>query len=245
MDQAEANTDQSGTPPDQGRAKRGWLRPLILLVAVVAVMVLAWVFDAGTYLRQLQGWIKTLGAWGPVLFVLIYALATVLALPGTALSAVAGGLFGSVLGTITVSLGATLGASLAFLVARYLARRAVENWLAGNQKFQKLDQLTAQQGAVMVAITRLVPLFPFNLLNFGFGLTRVPFTTYVFYSWLCMLPGTILYVVGFDALFTAIAEGRVPWLLIGVLVLMALILTLLIKKARARLKEQPSQSAAS
>ena len=117
--------------------------------------------------------------------------------PGSALTAVAGGLFGSVVGTVAVSAGATIGAALAFLVARYLARSSVEKWLEGNQKFQRLDRLTERQGAVMVAITRLVPLFPFNLLNFGFGLTRVPFWTYLIFSWLCMLPGTILYVVGF------------------------------------------------
>lgn len=212
-------------------------RPIILLAAVIAVMILAYVFDIGDKIRSLQDWIKGLGVWGPVIFVLIYAGATVAALPGVALTAVAGGIFGSVVGTIAVSFGSVLGAALAFLAARYFARSSVESWLAGNQRFQKLDRMVERQGAIVVAITRLVPLFPFNLLNFGFGLTKVPFGTYVLYSWLCMLPGTILYVVGFDALFTGLKEGRIPWALIAVVAVMAVLLFFIVKTARKRLKE--------
>ncbi len=212
-------------------------RPIILLAAVVAVMVLAYLFNVGDKIKSLQGWIQGLGVWGPAIYVLIYAGATLAALPGVALTAVAGGIFGSVVGTVAVSIGSTLGAALAFLAARYFARSSVESWLAGNQRFQKLDRMVEKQGAIVVAITRLVPLFPFNLLNFGFGLTKVPFWTYVLYSWLCMLPGTILYVVGFDALFTGLKEGRIPWALLAVVAVMALLLFFIIKKARQRLKD--------
>ena len=120
------------------------------------------------------------------------------------MTAAAGALFGSFWGVVYVNIAATIGAALAFLVARYWARRAVVNWLQGNARFQKLDALTSKHGAVIVAVTRLVPLFPFNLLNYGFGLTRVGFWTYLFWSWLCMLPGTVLYVVGTDAVLTAL-----------------------------------------
>lgn len=217
-------------------------RPIILLAVVLAITALAWYFDLGARISQLQGWIRGLGAWGPAAFVLIYAAATVAALPGVALTAIAGGLFGSLVGTVAVSLGSTLGAGLAFLVARYVARSSVEAWLGGKKQFRKLDALSAEQGAVIVALTRLVPIFPFNLLNFGFGLTRVPFWTYLFYSWLCMLPGTVLYVVGFDAVFTAIKQRQVPWLLIGVMALMALILFLLVRAARGRLRSGPDKN---
>ncbi len=232
-------SQQNGDMPDSAPEKpRGipW-RPLILLAAVIAIMVLAYVFNIGDKIKSLQGWIKGLGAWGPAIFVLIYAGATLAALPGVALTAIAGGIFGSVVGTIAVSIGSTLGAALAFLAARYFARSSIESWLAGNERFQKLDRMVERQGAIVVAITRLVPLFPFNLLNFGFGLTKVPFWTYVLYSWLCMLPGTILYVVGFDALFTGLKEGRIPWALVAVVAVMALLLFFIVKKARQRLKE--------
>lgn len=215
-------------PPPRGIP---W-RPLLLIAAVAAVMILAWVFDLGGRIRVLQGWIAGLGTWGPLVFVLLYGLATLLALPGVAMTALAGGLFGSLVGTIAVSAGSTLGAALAFLAARYFARKSVEAWLSGNPKFQKLDAMVERQGAIVVAITRLVPLFPFNLLNFGFGLTRVSFPTYILYSWLCMLPGTVLYVVGFDALFTGLAQGEVPWALVAATAAMAGLLVLIIRRAR-------------
>jgi uncharacterized membrane protein YdjX (TVP38/TMEM64 family) len=89
----------------------------------------------------------------------------------------------------------------------------------------------------MVAVTRLVPLFPFNLLNYGFGLTKVPFWTYVGWSFLCMLPGTVLYVVGASAVTEAIAEGRVPWVLVAVLAVIAVIIAFLTRAARGRMRE--------
>jgi len=232
---------EPGTSPT--RRTVPW-RPIILLAAVAVVMVLAYLLDAGARIKDLREWISGLGVWGPAMFVLIYGVATVAALPGVALTAVAGGLFGAVTGTIAVSLGSTFGAGLAFLAARYFARQSVESWLSGNARFQKLDAMVERQGAVVVAITRLVPLFPFNLLNFGFGLTRVPFWTYLFYSWLCMLPGTIIYVAGFDAVFTAIKEGRVPWALVAVVAVMAGLLFLIVRQAKKRLKSEPSQDAA-
>ena len=232
---SEPKSDPTDSAPEKPKGIP-W-RPIILLAAVVAVMILAYLFEIGERIKSLQGWIESFGVWGPAIFVLLYAGATVAALPGVALTAVAGGIFGSVVGTITVSLGSVFGAALAFLVARYFARSSIESWLADNEKFQKLDRMVEKQGAIVVAITRLVPLFPFNLLNFGFGLTKVPFWTYVLYSWLCMLPGTILYVVGFDALFTGLKEGRIPWALLAVVAAMALLLFFIVKKARQRLKE--------
>jgi uncharacterized membrane protein YdjX (TVP38/TMEM64 family) len=232
------NSNHDAAKPPAEKPKGIPWRPIILLAAVIAVMVLAYVFNVGAKIKSLQGWIQGLGVWGPAIFVLMYAAATVAALPGVALTAIAGGIFGSVMGTITVSIGSTLGAALAFLAARYFARSSVESWLAGSERFQKLDRMVEKQGAIVVAITRLVPLFPFNLLNFGFGLTKVPFWTYVLYSWLCMLPGTILYVVGFDALFTGLKEGRIPWALIAVVAVMAVLLFFIVKTARKRLKDE-------
>jgi len=219
-------------------------RPVLLIAAVAGVMILAWVLDLGGRIRLLQGWIAGLGVWGPLAFVLLYGLATLLALPGVAMTALAGGLFGSLVGVVAVSAGSTLGAGLAFLAARHFARQSVEAWLGGNPKFQKLDAMVERQGAIVVAITRLVPLFPFNLLNFGFGLTRVPFATYLLYSWLCMLPGTVLYVVGFDALFTGLAQGRVPWALVAATAAMAVLLALIIRRARRALAAREAQAGA-
>lgn len=222
---------------DAQKPKAALWKPIALIAVVVAVMALAWWLDAGVYIQKLRDWIGSMGWWGLVVFVGIYTVATVLALPGTALSALAAGLFGTVWGVVAVSAGSTIGATLAFLVARYFARGAIENWLSDNEKFRRLDAMTDNHGDIIVAITRLVPIFPFNLLNYGLGLTKVSLGKYVFWSWLCMLPGTVLYVAGFDALFTGLEEGRVPWGLLAVVAAMVVVVVLLIKKARSRLSQ--------
>jgi pyruvate/2-oxoglutarate dehydrogenase complex dihydrolipoamide dehydrogenase (E3) component/uncharacterized membrane protein YdjX (TVP38/TMEM64 family) len=218
---------------------------VLLLAVVVAILILAKVFGVGARLEVLRDWIRTLGPLGPLVFVLIYIVAVVAALPGSALTIAAGALFGSVVGVILVSIGATIGAALAFLVGRYFAREAVVRWLSKNEKFRRLDQLTEEHGAIIVGLTRLVPIFPFNLLNYGFGLTRVPFWTYVFWSWLCMLPGTALYVVGADAFTKGLAQGKVPWGSIGALAAVAVILFFLVRSARGKLQLKEMQTGAS
>ncbi len=231
---------EPGAPPPleigpAGPGRAAWWRPLLLLAVVIGLFMLARALGLGEKLGLMRGWIASLGNWGPVVFILIYAAATVAAVPGLALTLLAGGLFGSLKGSIVVSLGATLGAALAFLVARYFARQSVARWLAGNEKFARLDRLTERHGAIIVAITRLVPLFPFNLLNYGLGLTRVPFWSYLFWSWLCMLPATVIYVVGADAIFKGLAQGRVPWGLVAVAAAGAVALVFIIRQARRRL----------
>ena len=219
-----------------------WWRPALLVATLLLIVVLARIFGIGERLGALRSWIEGLGSWGPVAFFFLYAAAVVAAIPGSVLTVLAGTLFGSVLGVVVVIHAATLGASLAFLIARYFARDAIARRLATNERFQRLDRLTEEHGAIIVALTRLVPLFPFNLLNYGFGLTRVPFWTYVFWSYLCMLPATILFVVGADAFTEGLAQGRVPWGLLGAMIVAGLILTFLIRYARRRLKERESRA---
>ncbi len=218
--------------------KPSLLKPIALAAVLITLMILAKVFNLGGRLGELREWILSLGALGPLVYILIYTVAVVLAIPGSVITVMAGILFGSVLGVATVSVGSTLGASMAFLVSRHIAREAIVQRFSKNKKFHHLDQLTKEHGAIIVAITRLVPLFPFNLLNYGFGLTHVPFWTYVFWSWVCMLPGTVLYVVGADAVTSAISQGRVPWLLIGILVITGAIIAILVRQARKKLKTE-------
>jgi len=230
---------EGAAPPTAEKSPRGasgWWRPAALIVAVVALIVLARVLGLGERLGELRGWIDGLGAWGPLVFVLIYIVAAAAALPGSALTVTAGALFGSVLGVVLVSIAATTGASLAFLLARYFARDAAARWLARKEAFRRLDRLTEERGAVIVALTRLVPIFPFNLLNYGFGLTRVPFWTYLFWTWLCMLPGTALYVIGADAVTEGVAQGRVPWGLAAAVAAVAVALAVVVRYARRSLR---------
>lgn len=213
-------------------------RPILLLAAVIMVLILGWYFNIGEQLRSLRDWIDSLGFWGPLVFILIYAGAVLAALPGSALTVTAGALFGSILGIIVVSIASTLGAGLAFLVARHFARKPTQKWLSNNRKFQELDRLTKDHGAIIVALTRLVPIFPFNLLNYGFGLTGISFWTYLFWSWLCMIPGTILYVVGTDAVAQTLSSGEVPWVLIVATAAALVTVFFLVRYARSKLESK-------
>lgn len=212
---------------------------LVLFAAIVlSLIVLARIFGLGERLQELRDWIAAMGPRGMAVYVGLYIIAVVAAVPGLPISIAGAAIFGALKGVILVSIGSTLGASLSFLIARYLARDAVSRWIAGNEKFQRIDRLTERHGAIIIAITRLVPLFPFNLLNYGFGLTRVPFPTYVFWSWLCMLPGTIVYLVGTDALLHAAITGTVPWLIVGVFVAALAVVILAVRFASGKLKEK-------
>jgi len=213
-------------------------RPILLMGVVATIIVLSYVLGIGEKLGALREWIQSLGALGPFVFVLIYTGAVIAALPGSAITIIAGAIFGSVVGVIVVSIASTLGASLAFLIGRYFARDATAKWLSKRETFKKLDDLTEKHGAIVVALVRIVPIFPFNLVNYGFGLTSVRFWTYVLWSWICMLPGTVLYVVGTDAVSQAIIQKKVPWTLVGVVVVVGIILVILAKLARKRLHEE-------
>jgi uncharacterized membrane protein YdjX (TVP38/TMEM64 family) len=225
--------------PAAGRGGR-W-KPIVLLAVIVAMIVVSSRLGLGGRLAELKQWVASLGPWGPLAYVLLYIVGVVAAFPGSAMTVAAGPLFGSVRGVVYVSIASTTGASLCFLIARYFARDAVARWLAGKEKFQRLDRLSETHGALIVAIARLVPLFPFNLINYGFGLTRVRFWTYVLVSWVCMLPGTVVFVVGADAVTTAVREGRVPWVLVGVVALVAVLLTVIIGRARRRLAAEEAK----
>lgn len=150
-------------------------------------------FNPQELLRDALQWVDDLGAIAPIAFMLIYVVATVAFLPGSVLTLGAGVLFGIVKGSIFVFFGATIGATLAFLVGRYLARGWISKKIAGNEKFSAIDRAVGKEGFKIVLLTRLSPIFPFNLLNYGMGVTGVSLKDYVLAS-VGMIPGTIMYV---------------------------------------------------
>jgi uncharacterized membrane protein YdjX (TVP38/TMEM64 family) len=145
-------------------------------------------------INHLLEWIDALGWIGPIVFIAAYVIACVLFIPGSALTLGAGALFGVVRGTILVSIASTLGATAAFLVGRYLARDWVARKIGGNDKFAAIDKAVGKEGWKIVGLTRLSPIFPFNLLNYAYGLTNVRLRDYVLASWIGMMPGTVMYV---------------------------------------------------
>jgi uncharacterized membrane protein YdjX (TVP38/TMEM64 family) len=163
-------------------------------IAVVLALVAARLVDVPRLLARALALVGQLGLRGAVLFVLLYVAATVLFLPGFVLTLGAGALFGLARGAVIVSISATLGATAAFLIGRYLARGWVANKIARYPRFIAIDEAVAREGWKIVGLMRLSPIFPFNLLNYAFGVTRVPLTHYVLASWIGMMPGTITYV---------------------------------------------------
>ena len=238
MNERNGASEQSPAP----RKSSGKIKAAIFLIVIVALFLIGRFTGVGERLGDIKGWIAQFGLWAPVVYVLLYTVVTVAAGPGWILTVLAGSIFGSLEGTILVSAGSVLGASFAFLIARYFLRSVVADWISGKEQFQKLDAMTERHGAIIVAITRLIPIFPFNLLNYGFGLTRVPFWTYVGWSWLCMLPGTILYVVGADAVTTAISRKEIPWPLVIVVIAVLAILIGIGNHARKILKDKEKEN---
>ena len=168
---------------------------LVLLVLLIAlVLAAALYFNLPKLLRGALGWIAGLGPWGAVAFIALYILATVLFVPGLILTMGAGFVFGVVRGSVFVSIASTLGASMAFLIGRYLARQWVSKKIEGSQRFIAIDEAVARQGWKIVGLLRLSPVFPFNLLNYALGVTKVSFQHYFLASWIGMMPVTVMYV---------------------------------------------------
>lgn len=161
-------------------------------------MVLAKQFGLAEYitlgnLTKLKIWIDGYGLLGPVIYIFLFIVAAIFFLPGLPLGILAGVVFGPIMGTIYAAIGGTLGAVAAFLIARYAAREMVEGWIVKNKRLGNLDQGVRRHGWRMLVITRLVPLFPYNLQNYAYGLTDIPLSTYFFVSLVCMLPANIAF----------------------------------------------------
>ncbi len=166
-------------------------KKIILIFVLVAGIGLAVVYRVKFDIAALEIWINDAGILAPIVFMLVYALASVLFLPGSFLTLAGGALFGPVLGTFYNLTGATLGATLAFLISRYLASDWVEDKAGG--KVKQLIKGVEGEGWRFVAFVRLVPLFPFNLLNYALGLTKIRFLHYLVATYIFMLPGAIAY----------------------------------------------------
>ena len=214
---------------------------VLALLAVAFLLVIIYFLDVQELLKLALAWISDLGPWGPVFFILLYMFATVLFIPGLIPTMAAGVLFGVPQGTVLVSISSISGATMAFLIGRYLARDWVAGKIRGNQKFEAIDVAVAQEGWKIVGLTRLSPVFPFNLLNYAFGLTQVSLKDYVLASWVGMLPGTVMYVyIGFLAGDLATLgsgeRSRTPaeWALLVVGLMATVVLTLYITRIAQR-----------
>ena len=165
----------------------------ILLGIVVLAGLIYLGRSAGGYIPEFAAWVDGLGALGPIVFIIGYAVAVVGFIPGSLLTLAAGAIFGLVEGTAYVFVAAVLGSTLAFLIARHGARAAIERRIEGDKRFAAIDRAVGAEGRKIVFLLRLSPVFPFNLLNYSLGLTQVRLVDYLIAS-VGMLPGSLLYV---------------------------------------------------
>ncbi len=225
-------------------------KPAAAIFGVVVLFITLRAANAPALLTRALDAIAGLGPLGPLLFILLYIAATVAFLPGSILTLGAGAVFGVLWGTVFVSVASTTGATAAFLAGRYLARDWVAKKLEAFPKFKAVDEAVAEGGGKVVFLVRLSPAFPFNLLNYAFGLTKVRLRDYILPSWAGMLPGTVLYVylgslAGDLATLGAGGRAKTPaeWALYAVGLLATVGVTVYVTKlARKALKEKIDES---
>jgi uncharacterized membrane protein YdjX (TVP38/TMEM64 family) len=170
---------------------------IIIAIAVVALLGYtakqSGILEIITDIKSLQDWIAGFGALGYLVFILAFVAACVFLLPGSAFTIVAGIVFGPIKGGFLALFSATLGAVVAFVVARFLLRNLIMKKFGDNPIFKKIDDGVAQNGTSFLILTRLVPVFPFSLQNYAYGLTSLNIGTYALVSLITMAPGAFIF----------------------------------------------------
>ncbi len=242
--EAEA-TEEAASPA----RRRGVWRLILLGLAVAGLAVASYLLPVRAYLERVLRWTEGLGEWGLLVAGGIYIPATVLFVPGVVLTVGAGFLYPLWQAVPAMSIGSTLGACAAFLVGRTVARDWVARKVKGRPTFEAIDDAVGREGFKIVLLTRLSPVFPFNLLNYAYGLTRVPFWKYALASWIGMLPGTLMYAYigsGLRSLAAVTAERTERstleqvffWVGLAVAVIVVAVVTRVARKALKRATDE-------
>ena len=180
--------------------KKSVIKILIAVGIIVAVYFVLRHYGITKHIRlenvpKIKTWVESFGVIAPLIYLGLYLISTVFFLPGFPVTVLAGFVFGPLWGVVYASIASIISVASAFLVARYVARDLVEGWVKENAQFRKIDEQVEEQGWRILMITRLVPIFPFNLQNYAYGLTKIRFWTFVSISAVFMLPGTIALVM--------------------------------------------------
>ncbi len=245
-DPAEHDTPVDRNGPDlielEQRAVRWW-QPLAVLLVLVLLFLLGDRLGLRGAVSELRAWVDSLGILGPVVFVAAYLLLTMLGFPSSPLTAAAGALFGAALGLALALAAATAAMLGGFLAARHLAPEYLRQRLRTTRGFQRVDRLVQRRPVPVLVTVRLVSILPFAVVNYGFGLTRVPFRTYAIWSIVGKVPGTVVLVVGIDAIVDVLYSDRVPWGSIALVLLVAVALAAALRTMKRRLKEMEKDDA--
>ncbi len=215
--------------------KKNSSKKILIFIVLIAIAIFSVkYFHIGNYFtrEKIEQIISKSGIWAPIIFILIYSITPVLFLPGIPFAIITGAFFGPFWGVIYADIGATIGASLSFLIARYFLKDWVENKVKGT-KFEKLYNDVEKNGWKVVAFTRLIPIFPYNMLNYFFGITKVKFIHYFFATLIFMIPGAVGYVVFGSSIFDLL-KGKISGkFIIGIsLIILISILPIIYKKLR-------------
>jgi uncharacterized membrane protein YdjX (TVP38/TMEM64 family) len=232
-------------------SRRSRPRVELLVVAALAVAALAVFLPVGDWIMALLARVERLGPWAGVVLAALWIPVALLLVPGSLITLGTGFLLGVGWGMLTVSIGSTLGAVVAFQVGRTLARDRVRIWIADRPRFRAVDRAVETGGLAIVLLTRLSPLFPYNFLNYAYGLTGVRLRDYTLGSWVGMLPGTLLYVVlgstaqALASLGTSDRErSALEWIVFGVGLLATAAATWIVaRRATAILEERTEMEA--
>jgi uncharacterized membrane protein YdjX (TVP38/TMEM64 family) len=214
-----------------------WVTAALAISGVFAV----WFFlPLKSWTDALQHWLEALGVWGFAAFGAVYALATILLAPASALS-VAAGLFFGFWGIPLVVAAATIGACTAFLISRYVVRQKVREAIERRPKFAAIDQAVKEEGWKVVALLRLSPAVPFNIQNYLFGITEIEFLPYAIATFTGIIPGVVFYVylgvLGKEA-SSGSGSGTLKWTFFGVgLVATLAVAVIITRRAKQKLKE--------
>jgi uncharacterized membrane protein YdjX (TVP38/TMEM64 family) len=191
---------------------------------LLAMVVVGRAIDVGSHLEAAQGWTAALGVLAPAAFVVVYVVATLLGVPGMPFTLLSPLLFGVGPAFVVMVVGSAFSAALAFLIARYLARDALAERLAGTDGFARLSALVEEHDWAVIPMLRILPIAPSAVVNYGFGLTGISFWRYFGWSELAMVPMNAVLVLGAGLLFDATARGTASWPLLGAAAAAALVL---------------------
>jgi len=206
-----------------GSRRRIW--PLVAAgVFLLAMVGVAHVVDVGSYLEAAQGWTAALGVLAPAVYVAVYVVATLIGVPGMPFTLLSPFLFGIGPAFVVMVAGSAISAALGFLIARYLARDALAERLAGTDGFARLSALVEEHDWAVIPVLRILPIAPFAVVNYGFGLTRISFWRYFGWSELAMIPMNAVLVVGAGLFVDAATRGTASWPLLGVAAAAAVVL---------------------
>lgn len=220
MSPAPASIAARAAPP----ARRSWWPLALAGVLLVGAVAIGHTIDVGRYLETARGWTGTLGVLAPGAYVALYVAATLLGVPGMPFTLLAPLLFGVWPAVAVMIVASTLSAVGGFLIARYLARDALMARLEGSAGFARLTGLLEAHDWVVIPVLRIVPLAPFAVVNYGFGLTGVSFWRYTAWSLLAMAPMNVVLVLGAELFYTAATRGTVPWPLVAGAIAAALLM---------------------